>query len=67
MRKTKYLKLPPEEVKRQGTVVTARFDDAEQVLIMDIFMDRYIEILRSSSRFSVRATSSPPERWSPSL
>ena len=40
MRKTKYLKLPPAEVKRQGTVVTARFDDAEQVLILDIFMDR---------------------------
>lgn len=40
MRKMKYLKLQPAEVKRQGTVITARFDDAEQVLILDIFMDR---------------------------
>ena len=39
MKKAKYLKLPAAEVKKRGIVVTARFDDAEQILIMDIFMD----------------------------
>ena len=36
MRKTKYLKLPPEEVKRQGTVVAVRFDDADGNALLNL-------------------------------